>query len=109
MLTYLEMMNSVNMALANKDNERLQRLNIMDHYMFIEVIKDLEEIMEIDLSEYRKWGIIEVIDKIIMWLCHIRYKKYGMPIFYIKGNGKDYPKQLLYTEDENVYQRMSEF
>ena len=54
MLTYLEMMNSVNMALANKDNERLQRLNIMDHYMFIEVIKDLEEIMEIDLSEYRK-------------------------------------------------------
>ena len=50
-----------------------------------------------------------MIDKIIMWLCHIRYKKYGMPIFYIKGIENDYPKYLLYTEDENVYQRMDRF
>lgn len=52
-----------------------------------------------------------MIDKIIMWLCHIRYKKYGMPIFYIKGlkKDKDYPKYLLYTEDEKVYQRMDRF
>lgn len=50
-----------------------------------------------------------MIDKIIMWLCHIRYKKYGMPIFYIKGLKKDYPKYLIYTEDEKVYQRMDRF
>jgi hypothetical protein len=39
------------------------------------------------------------------------YKNYGMPIFYIKGLKKDgdYPKYLLYTEDENVYQRMDRF
>lgn len=52
-----------------------------------------------------------MIEKIIMWLCHVRYKKYGMPIFYIKGLKKDndYPKYLLYTEDEHVYQRMDRF
>ncbi len=48
-----------------------------------------------------------MIDKIIMWLCHIRYKKYGMPIFYIKGI--ECQKYLLYTENENVYQRMDRF
>lgn len=50
-----------------------------------------------------------MIVKIIMWLCHIKYKKYGKPIFYIKGTGNDYPKYLLYTENENVYQRMDWF
>lgn len=52
-----------------------------------------------------------MIVKIIMWLCHISYKKYGMPIFYIRGTkkDKDYPKYLLYTEDEKVYQRMDRF
>lgn len=50
-----------------------------------------------------------MIDRFIIWLCHIRYKKFDMPIFYIKGNGKDYPKYLLYTEDERIYQRMNEF
>ena len=50
-----------------------------------------------------------MIDKIIMWLCHIRYKKYDMPIFYIKGKENDYPKYLLYTENENVYHRMDRF
>lgn len=47
-----------------------------------------------------------MIDRFIMWLCHLRYKKYGMPIFYIKGTGKDYPKYLVYTENEFVYNRM---
>lgn len=41
-----------------------------------------------------------------MWLCHIMYKRYSMPIFYIKGYKEDYPKYLLYTEDENIYQQM---
>lgn len=52
-----------------------------------------------------------MIEKIILWLCHIRYKKFSMPIFYIKGLKKDhdYPKYLLYTEDEHVYQRMDRF
>lgn len=50
-----------------------------------------------------------MIDKIIMWLCHIRYKQYSMPIFYIKGMENDYPKYLLYTEDEAVYQSMNRF
>lgn len=47
-----------------------------------------------------------MIDRFIMWLCHLRYKRYGMPIFYIKGTGKDYPKHLIYTENENVYKKM---
>lgn len=47
-----------------------------------------------------------MIDRFIMWLCHLRYKRYGMPIFYIKGTGKDYPKYLVYTEDESVYKKM---
>lgn len=50
-----------------------------------------------------------MIERLIMWLCHIKYHKYGMPIFYIKGHEKDYPKYLLYTEDENVYKRMDKF
>ena len=50
-----------------------------------------------------------MIDKIIMWLCHIRYKKYGKSILYIKGIKNDYPKYLLYTENEIVYQRMDKF
>lgn len=50
-----------------------------------------------------------MIDKIIMWLCRIRYKMYNMPTFYIKGKENDYPKYLLYTENENVYHRMDRF
>lgn len=51
-----------------------------------------------------------MITKLIMWLCHIKYKRYakryGYEIFYIKGKGKDYPKYLLYTENERVYKKM---
>lgn len=50
-----------------------------------------------------------MITKLIMWLCHIKYKKNGMPIFYILGTGKHYPRYLLYTEDENVSRRMDDF
>ncbi len=49
-----------------------------------------------------------MIDKLIMWLLHSRYKKYKKPIFYIKGIDKDYPKYLLYTEDEFIYKKMDE-
>ena len=51
----------------------------------------------------------ELICRFVMWLLHTRYIKTGEPIFYIKGLGKDYPKYLLYTEDETVYRRMDKF
>lgn len=47
--------------------------------------------------------------KLIMFLCRIHYKRNQQPILYIKGTGKDYPRYLLYTEDQNVYQRMEDF
>ena len=47
-----------------------------------------------------------MLAKLIMWLCHIKYKKFGFPIFYIRGTGEDYPKYLIYTENENVYRNM---
>jgi hypothetical protein len=50
-----------------------------------------------------------MIDKLIMWLCRIRYHKYNMPIYYIRGTEKDYPRYLLYTEDEYIYNRMDKF
>lgn len=50
-----------------------------------------------------------MIDRLIMWLCHLKYKKHKMPIFYIKGTGKDYPKYLLYTENKFIYNRMDIF
>jgi len=53
MYSYLEMMNAVNMALANKDNDRLQRLKIIDHDMFLIAIETIEKDMGIDLSEQK--------------------------------------------------------
>ena len=50
-----------------------------------------------------------MLTNIIMFLCHIQYKKYRKAIFYIRGTGKQYPNYLLYTEDKNVYQRMEDF
>ena len=47
--------------------------------------------------------------KTIMWLLHIQYIKCKEPIFYIKGIDEDYPKYLLYTENEDVYSRMDIF
>ncbi len=47
-----------------------------------------------------------MIERLIMWLCHLQYKKYGMPMFYIRGTENDYPKYLLYTENEDVYSKM---
>lgn len=51
----------------------------------------------------------KLICRFVMWLMHTRYVKIGEPIFYIRGVGKDYPKYLLYTEDETVYRRMDKF
>lgn len=47
--------------------------------------------------------------RIVMFILHLYYKKSGEPIFYVKGKGKEYPKYLLYTEDESVYMRMEIF
>lgn len=49
-----------------------------------------------------------MIIKLIMWLCHICYKKRGKDIICIKGEGKHYPKYLMYTENPNAYKRMDE-
>lgn len=50
-----------------------------------------------------------MILRFVMWYLHIRYKKQKDDIFYIKGTEKQYPKYLLYTENENVYKRMDDF
>lgn len=50
-----------------------------------------------------------MILKIVMWYLHRQYKKHKQPIYYIKGYNKDYPKYLLYTENERVYKRMDDF
>jgi len=50
-----------------------------------------------------------MIEHLIMFLCHILYKKVKRPILYIKGTGKQSPKYLLYTENENVSKRMDNF
>ena len=46
-----------------------------------------------------------IIERFVMWYLHTQYKKYGMPTFYIRGTDEDYPKYLLYTENEVMYQR----
>jgi len=51
----------------------------------------------------------ELITKFVMWWLSKECKKYGKAIFYIKGTGKDYPRYLLYTENEAVRNRMDEF
>lgn len=52
--------------------------------------------------------------RLIMWLCHIQYKRYKEErykedIYYIKGKGKNYPKYLLYTENPSTYNRIDRF
>lgn len=53
--------------------------------------------------------INKVIAKFVMWWCGKECKKYGKPIYYIKGTGKDYPNYLLFTNDKEVYHRMDKF
>lgn len=50
-----------------------------------------------------------MISKLIMFLCRIQYKKYGKSTLFIKGTGEDYPRFLIYTENEKAYKRMDEF
>lgn len=46
-----------------------------------------------------------MITRLVMWWIHRQYLKYGEPIFYIRGTDKDYPRYLLYTEDQRVYRK----
>lgn len=46
MYSFYEMRDSVTDALANKNEIKLQRLMIMDKYMFNEVIKEIAKDME---------------------------------------------------------------
>lgn len=50
-----------------------------------------------------------MIFRLVMWWLHRQYIKGGMPIYYVKGNGKNYPRYMLYTEDEKIYNRMDTF
>jgi hypothetical protein len=50
-----------------------------------------------------------ILGKLVFWWLHRQYKKYGQPIFYSKGTGKEFSKYLLYTENPDVYRRMDEF
>jgi len=50
-----------------------------------------------------------MITKLIVLLCSLQYKKYGKPIFYIKGNGKDEGIYLLYTQRKDIAKRMDDF
>lgn len=55
-----------------------------------------------------------MITKLIMFLCHLEYKKMQRKnkrhvILWIKGTEKDFPKYALYTENERVRDRMEEF
>ena len=43
-----------------------------------------------------------MIDKIIMWLCHIMYKRYSMPIFYIKGYKEDI-RSIYYIQRTKIF------
>ena len=52
--------------------------------------------------------IKQILAKIAIWICHIKYKKYKQPIFYIRKAKEDCPILLLYTEDEDVYKRWKE-
>lgn len=42
-----------------------------------------------------------MIDRFIMWLLHLRYKKYGMPIFYIKGPEKIFQNIFFILKMQN--------
>lgn len=48
--------------------------------------------------------------KFIMWYLERKYSRLnGEPVMFIIGTGKDYPKYMLYTEDEEVRKRMENF
>lgn len=46
--------------------------------------------------------------KLILFILHFYYKHYEGTLFYVRGVGKDYPKYLLYTEDEQQWHRMDD-
>lgn len=53
----------------------------------------------------RKGGFVmleKLMVKIVMAWLRKEYKKYGGVAFHINGTQKDYPRYLLYTEDELV-------
>lgn len=55
-------------------------------------------------------GLIdEIFTEIVMFLCSILYRRYGKAILCVKGTEREYPRYLLYTEDEKVYKRMDAF
>lgn len=55
--------------------------------------------------------VLKMLTKLIMFLIHLQYRKTrerGYGIHYIEGTGKDFPKYLIYTEDETCAKLMKE-
>ncbi len=50
----------------------------------------------------------KLLINIMMWYMHRLYTKCGLPIYEIKGTGKDYPKHLVYVETESLSKRLSD-
>lgn len=53
--------------------------------------------------------IYKILGDLIMFLCSMQWKYYNKDIFYVKGNGNDDGKYLLYTERKNIAERMHKF
>lgn len=54
--------------------------------------------------------VCKIISKIIMRLCHIQYKYYctnRKSILYINGIGEHYPRALVYSEKEDIRERIN--
>ena len=47
-----------------------------------------------------------MIIRFIIWYMSRLYKKGGWPLYEINGTGEDYPKYLLYTENERCRDKM---
>ena len=49
--------------------------------------------------------------RLVFWLLRRKYRKMydGYTVLFIRGTEKDYPRFLLYTEDESEYKRMNNF
>lgn len=50
--------------------------------------------------------IHKIVVRLIIWYMSRVYKKAGTPIYEIVGDGKYYPKYLMYTENEYVRDRL---
>lgn len=41
-----------------------------------------------------------MLARIILWLCHLQYKKFGKTVLFIEATNDKCPQYLFYTENE---------